>query len=153
VRGADFFLQYLKKRKGKMKNNNPILLLEDDQIDVMSIKRSLKKLKIINTLVVCGNGEEGVKYLNNAASKRPCLILLDINMPRMNGLEFLKIIKQDARLKLLPVVVFTSSKEEQDKLESFGLGISGYIIKPADPRAFTDVLHVIDIYWTLSEQP
>ncbi len=136
-----------------MKNNNPILLLEDDQIDVMSVKRALKELKITNPIIVCENGEEGLEYLNNARNKRPCLILLDINMPRMNGIEFLRIIKQNKQLKVLPVVVLTSSKEEQDKLETFGLGICGYIIKPTDSKAFIGILHIIDIYWTLSEQP
>lgn len=136
-----------------MKNNNPILLLEDDQIDVISTRRALTSLKITNPLVVCENGEEGLKYLNNSDNQRPCIILLDINMPKMNGLEFLEVIKHDESLKILPVVMFTSSKEEQDRLESFGLGVAGYIVKPTDPKAFVDVLHVIDIYWTLSEQP
>ncbi|MBL4608457.1 MAG: response regulator, partial [Pseudomonadales bacterium] len=85
--------------------------------------------------------------------RRPCLILLDMNMPKMNGIEFLRIIKSNDLLKVLPVVVLTSSKEEQDKFESFGLGVAGYIIKPTDPQSFVDVLHVIDVYWTLSEQP
>jgi len=136
-----------------MRSNNPILLLEDDQIDVMSVKRAIKKLKITNPIIVCENGEEGLEYLNDARNKRPCLILLDINMPRMNGIEFLRIIRQNEQFKVLPVVVFTSSKEEKDKLETFGLGIGGYIIKPTEPKAFVAVLHIIDVYWTLSEQP
>jgi CheY-like chemotaxis protein len=128
-------------------------MLEDDKIDVMSIRRAIEKLKITNPLVVCENGEKGLDYLNNSDNKRPCLILLDMNMPKMNGIEFLRIIKSHEQLKVLPVVVLTSSKEEQDKFESFGLGVAGYIIKPTDPQSFVDVLHVIDIYWTLSEQP
>lgn len=74
-------------------------------------------------------------------------------MPRMNGIEFLRIIKQDDRLKVIPVVVLTSSKEEQDKMESFGLGIAGYMQKPADYGKFVEVIRAIDLYWTVSELP
>jgi len=136
-----------------MKSNKPILLVEDDEVDVMTVKRSLKDLKVINRLDVAGNGEEAVEFLNEPRNDFPCLILLDINMPRMNGIEFLKIIKQDDRLKRIPVVVLTSSREEQDKMDSFGLGIAGYMVKPADYQKFVEVIRAIDFYWTLSESP
>ena len=136
-----------------MKTNNPVLLLEDDQVDFMAIKRAFKELKITNQLVVCENGEEGLKYLNSAESKKPCLILLDINMPKMNGIEFLKIIKKDSQFKCLPVVVLTSSKEAEDKFDSFGMGVAGYILKPADHKKVIEVVQTINLYWTLSEQP
>ncbi len=136
-----------------MKNHKPVLLLEDDQIDIMSIKRAFKELKITNPLIVCKNGEEGLRYLNKADSKIPCLILLDINMPKMNGIEFLKIIKKDSQFKFFPVVVLTSSKESQDKFDTFGMGVAGYILKPADHKKFIEAVRTIDIYWTLSEQP
>ena len=136
-----------------MKSNRPILLVEDDKIDIMTVKRAFKDLKITNPLKITKNGEEALESLNNAENERPCLILLDINMPRMNGIEFLRIIKQDNRLKVLPVVVLTSSKEEQDKFDSFGLGISGYILKPASYEKFVEVIRTINLYWTVSELP
>jgi len=136
-----------------MKSNKPILLVEDDQVDVISMKRALKDLKVTNRLDVTGNGEEAVEFLNKSRNNLPCLILLDINMPRMNGIEFLRVIKQDDRLKIIPVVVLTSSKEEQDRMDSFGLGVAGYMLKPADYKKFVEVVRVIDIYWTFSEQP
>ncbi len=136
-----------------MKGSKPILLVEDDKIDVMTVQRAIKDLKITNHLEITGNGEEALNHLNKIDNELPCLILLDINMPKMNGIEFLKIIKKNDRLKVLPVVVLTSSKEEQDKLDSFGLGIAGYMLKPADYKKFIEVIRVIDIYWTASEQP
>ena len=136
-----------------MKSKKPILLVEDDEVDVMTVKRSLKDLKVSNRLDVSRNGEEAVEFLNEPRNDFPCLILLDINMPRMNGIEFLKIIKQDDRLKRIPVVVLTSSREERDKMDSFGLGIAGYMVKPADYQKFVEVIRAIDFYWTLSESP
>ena len=136
-----------------MNNSKPILLVEDDKIDVMSVQRAIKDLRITNHLEITGNGEEALTYLNKTNNKLPCIILLDINMPKMNGIEFLKIIKKVDRLKVLPVVVLTSSKEEKDKLDSFGLGIAGYMLKPADYKKFVEVIRVIDIYWTASEHP
>lgn len=136
-----------------MNGNRPILLVEDDKIDIMTVKRAFKDLKITNLLKITKNGEEALESLNNVENERPCLILLDINMPKMNGIEFLRIIKQDNRLKVLPVVVLTSSKEEQDKFDSFGLGISGYILKPASYEKFVEVIRTINLYWTVSEFP
>ena len=136
-----------------MNCSKPILLVEDDKIDVMTMQRAIKDLKITNPLEITGNGEEALNHLNKIDNELPCLILLDINMPKMNGIEFLKIIKKNDRLKVLPVVVLTSSKEEQDKLDSFGLGIAGYMLKPADYKKFVEVIRAIDIYWTASEQP
>ena len=136
-----------------MKNNKPVLLVEDDRVDVMSVKRAFKDLKVTNRLDITGNGEEALDFLNEIANKLPCIILLDINMPGMNGIEFLKIIKQDDRLKIIPVVVLTSSREEQGKIESFELGITGYMLKPADYKKLVEVIRTIDFYWTLSELP
>ena len=136
-----------------MNSKKPILLVEDDQIDVMSVKRALKDLKVTNRLDVTSNGEETLEFLNEPQNELPCVILLDINMPKMNGIEFLRIIKQEDRLKIIPVVVLTSSREEQDKLDSFGLGIAGYMLKPADYNKFVEVIRTIDLYWTVSELP
>jgi Response regulators consisting of a CheY-like receiver domain and a winged-helix DNA-binding domain len=136
-----------------MKSNKPILLVEDDQIDVKTIKRALKELHITNNLIVAGNGEEALLYLQNDQNERPHIILLDLNMPRMNGFEFLQIAKQDKKLKAIPVIVLTTSKEEQDKVDSFNLHIAGYMLKPVNYLQFVEVVRTIDLYWTLSELP
>ena len=80
-------------------------------------------------------------------------ILLDLNMPRMNGVEFLRVAKQDAEVKRIPIVVLTTTGEEQDRVESFQLGVAGYMIKPVDYRQFVDVMCAIDLYWILSQLP
>ncbi len=131
----------------------PILLVEDDRLDTMIVERALKDLKVTNPLVNGANGEEALKYLRDEANKKPCVILLDLNMPRMNGIEFLKITKADKVLKKIPVVVLTTSKDEQDVVESFELGVAGYIVKSADYKNFVETVRTINLYWTLSELP
>ena len=83
----------------------------------------------------------------------PCIILLDLNMPKMNGIEFLQVMKNDENLKRTPVIVLTTSGEEEDKTESFNLGVAGYIMKPADYVQFVEAVRAIDFYWTISELP
>jgi len=141
-----------------MRSNVPILLVEDDQVDVMTVERAFKMNKIINPLFVCSNGEEALKFLchegtysDQEKAPRPGIILLDLNMPIMNGIEFLKIIKADDYLKRIPVVVLTTSKEEEDRVESFKLSVAGYIIKPVEFEKFVEAVKLIDLYWTLSE--
>ena len=136
-----------------MKNKRPILLAEDDRVDVLTIQRALKEIKVTNRLDVVVNGEEALRFLRDPAHERPCLILLDLNMPKMNGIEFLKEFKKDEHLKMIPVVVLTTSREERDKVESFNNGVAGYMIKPVDYKQFVEVLRAIDLYWTLSEFP
>jgi len=134
-----------------MKDSRPILLAEDDSVDAMTVKRALKDLKITNQLVHTTNGEEALEYLRNENNASPCLILLDLNMPKMNGIEFLKIVKADDLLKRIPVVVLTTSKEEQDIVESFKLSVAGYMVKAIDYKKFVETIRTIDLYWTLSE--
>jgi len=136
-----------------VRNNKPILLVEDDRVDALTVKRALKELKVTNRLDVVGNGEEALAFLRDEKNEKPGIILLDLNMPRMNGIEFLKIAKQDAGLKRIPVVVLTTSKEEEDKVDSFNLGVAGYMIKPVDYLQFVEVVRTIELYWTLSELP
>ena len=133
--------------------NKPILLVEDDQVDAMTVKRALKELHVTNPLTHVENGEEALDHLRNPASERPCIILLDLNMPRMGGIEFLQVIKHDGALKVVPVVVLTTSEEQQDKVESFSLGVAGYMAKPVDYHQFVEVMRSINTYWTLSEMP
>lgn len=133
--------------------NTPILLVEDDQVDVMTVKRALKEIHVTNPVVNVENGEEALKYLRDPKSVKPCIILLDLNMPIMNGIEFMQVAKRDAQLKRIPVVVLTTSEEQQDKVSSFDLGVAGYMAKPVDYRQFVEVMRTIDAYWTISELP
>jgi CheY-like chemotaxis protein len=136
-----------------MKSKKNILLVEGDRIDVMTVKRALKDINVTNKLDVVNNGEEALKFLRDKNNDQPCIILLDLNMPRMNGIEFLRIAKQDDNIKRIPVVVLTTSKEEQDKVQSFDLGVAGYMAKPVDYQQFVNVIKTINLYWTLSELP
>ena len=136
-----------------MKNSKPILLAEDDGVDVMIVERAFKDLKIKNQLVCTANGEEALEYLKNDGNKKPCIILLDLNMPKMNGIEFLKIIKANDALKKIPVVVLTTSSQRQDVIESFKLSVAGYIVKSVDYARFAEAINTINLYWTLSELP
>ena len=131
----------------------PILLVEDDNIDAMAVKRAIEDLKVANQLVHTVNGEEALEYLRDKGNQKVCIIILDLNMPKMNGIEFLKIVKADEELKKIPVIVLTSSKEEQDKIESFKLGVAGYIVKSVDNKKFVEAIKVTNLYWVLSELP
>lgn len=136
-----------------MRNTKPVLLVEDDSIDAMTVARAFKDLKLTNKLSRCTNGEEALTYLRDPKNEVPCVILLDLNMPRMNGTEFLKVAKADDHLKKIPVIVLTTSNEERDVVESFRLSVAGYIIKPVDYKKFVEAVRTIDLYWTLSELP
>lgn len=136
-----------------MNNLKTLLLVEDDIVDVMTVRRALKDLDVTNPLVHTKNGEEALDYLNNCSNPRPSIILLDLNMPKMNGIEFLQVIKKDDRFKRIPVVVLTTSREEIDKVQSFDLGVAGYMIKPVDYPQFVAVMRTISVYWTTSELP
>jgi CheY-like chemotaxis protein len=136
-----------------MRTSRPILLVEDDWVDAMTIKRALKEIKVTNRLNIAGDGEQALSFLRDPENETPCIILLDLNMPRMNGIEFLRVAKQDETLRKIPVVVLTTSRDEQDKVDSFELGVAGYMVKPVDYQQFVEVVKTIDLYWTLSELP
>jgi CheY-like chemotaxis protein len=136
-----------------MHSSKPVLLVEDDSVDAMTVRRAFRDQKVINLLAHCVNGEEAMAYLTDPSNQKPCVILLDLNMPKMNGIEFLKVVKADADLRKIPVVVLTTSKEESDIVQSFQLSVAGYIVKPVDYRKFVDAIRTIDLYWTLSELP
>jgi len=135
-----------------MNTVQPIMLVEDDQVDAMTIRRALKEINVMNPIIHCRNGEEALERLE-ADSDPPCIILLDLNMPRMNGIEFLKVVKARDDLKMIPIVVLTTSREERDRVESFAYSVAGYMIKPVDYLQFVDTMRTIDLYWTLSELP
>ena len=136
-----------------MKNSKPILLVEDDDVDIMTVERALKDLNLKNQLVSKADGEKALEYLKNNGNKKPCIILLDLNMPKMNGIEFLKIAKADESLKKIPVVVLTTSSQQQDIVESFELCAAGYIVKSVDYTKFVKAISAVNLYWTLSELP
>ncbi len=136
-----------------MRNSRPVLLVEDDSIDAMTVRRAFRELRVVNPLQHVINGEEALTYLRDEANDKPCVILLDLNMPKMNGTEFLKVAKADLTLRKIPVVVLTTSSEERDVVETFQLNVAGYIIKPVDYKNFVEAVRTIDVYWTLSELP
>ena len=127
-----------------------VLLVDDDKVDQMSVKRAFKDLNIKNPLEIAQNGEEALASLEKNI---PHIILLDLNMPKMNGIEFLKIVKSNEKFKLIPIIVLTTSKEQQDKIDSFNFGVSGFMVKPVDYKKFVEIIKSINLYWTLSEVP
>ena len=128
-----------------------ILLVEDDIVDMMSVKRALKDINVTNPLYHVENGIEALEYLADKEKPRPTIILLDLNMPKMGGIEFLSIMKKDETIKRIPVVILTTSKAEYDKVQTFDLGVAGYMIKPVDYQQFMEVIRAMCMYWTLSE--
>jgi CheY-like chemotaxis protein len=136
-----------------MNSLSPVLLVEDDAVDVMTVKRCFKQLKIPNQLIVAANGEEAILLLSKPTLLKPCVILLDINMPKMNGLEFLQRIKIAPHLKKIPVIILTSSKEESDVDHCFELGVAGYMVKPVEYQNFVEIIELVSSYWSKSELP
>ncbi|MDY6834649.1 MAG: response regulator [Chloroflexota bacterium] len=129
-----------------------ILLVEDDPGDQKLVKISLKSQMIANDLHIVGDGEQALEYLDYCKTpvngvELPHLILLDLNMPGMNGKEFLKRIKEDSALRGIPVVILTTSDSEKDILESYNLQASGYVRKPVDITEFKEVMRRIGEYW------
>jgi CheY-like chemotaxis protein len=143
----------MQEDRGMNNSSKPILLVEDDQVDVMTVVRALKEIDVGNPVVCVENGEAALTYLRDPDRERPCIILLDLNMPIMNGIEFLQAAKRDGALRSIPVVVLTTSAEQQDKASSFDCGVAGYMAKPVDYRRFVEVVRSIDLYWTISEMP
>jgi len=136
-----------------MRNSRPILLVEDDDVDAMTTQRALNELKVTNELIHTVDGEDALKYLRDEGNREPCVILLDLNMPRMNGFEFLKIAKADTTLRKIPVIVLTTSDDDEGVVESFDLGVAGYIVKPVSYSQFVEAMRAVDMYWTLSRLP
>lgn len=133
-----------------------ILLVEDNEDDVILTQRALKKANILNDIVVVGDGIEALQYLrcegpfkDRDSNALPVVILLDLNMPRMNGLEFLRELRSDEALRLLPVVMLTSSAEEQDVLKSYDLGANSFVRKPVDFNQFVDSVRTLGLFWVL----
>ncbi len=136
-----------------MQNAQPLLLVEDNVVDALSVKRALQELDASYRLVHVTSGEEALAYLTSGTHAKPSLILLDLNMPRMSGIELLRAIKSDESLKAIPVIVLTTSEEPIDIGASFGLSVAGYVVKPLDYGRFRETISAIDSYWSLSHLP
>ena len=134
-----------------------ILLVEDDKVDVMAIRRSFRDLKIANPLVEAGNGIEALERLRgeNGYEKvaSPCLVLLDLNMPRMNGLEFLDEVRSDPALRRTLIFVMTTSKADEDRARAYDKNVAGYVLKERAGEAFLDSIRMLNSYWLLVEFP
>lgn len=131
-----------------------ILLIEDDEVDVMNVRRAFEKHRIVNPLFVAGNGREGLEALRNGTvppGRR--LVLLDLNMPKMNGIDFLRALRADPELQMTSVVVLTTSNEERDRVEAYRFNVAGYLLKPVTFTNFSELMVTLNKYWTLVELP
>jgi len=138
-----------------MSNLGRILLVEDDPKDVELTMTALEDYKLANEVVVARDGEEALDYLyrrGNFATRstdNPAVLLLDLKLPKVDGLEVLQQIKSDAKLKLIPVVVLTSSHEEKDMIASYKLGVNAYVVKPVDFHEFVNAIKELGIFWAI----
>jgi CheY-like chemotaxis protein len=134
-----------------------ILLVEDDSIDVKAFQRAMSKLKINNPVQVARDGVEAWEYLQesvaNGGEETPSLVILDINMPRMNGLELLSKLRADNNLRHLIVFMLTTSNDEKDKFEAFDMNVAGYMLKSDMGNSFIRAVELIDSYWRVVEFP
>jgi len=142
-----------------MSNLGRILLVEDDPKDVELTLTALEDYKLANEVVVAHDGAEALDYLyrrgnfTNRSTDNPAVLLLDLKLPKIDGLEVLEQIKADAKLKLIPVVVLTSSHEERDMVTSYKLGVNAYVVKPVDFHEFVNAVKELGIFWALVNQP
>ncbi len=134
-----------------MNLHRPILLVEDSPMDVDLTQRAFSARRVLNPFVVARDGEEAVTYIDRwqEGDLLPIVILLDIKLPRMSGLEVLQHLKSHPRFRVVPVVVLTTSKEGSDVEQAYRLGVNSYIVKPVEFEKFLDVAHQIDLYWAM----
>lgn len=131
-----------------------ILLVEDDEVDVMNVQRAFERNHMTNALFVAGNGLEGLEVLRGTTMpKKRRLVLLDLNMPKMNGIEFLEELRSDPELSSTPVVVLTTSNDDQDKIDAYNFNVAGYLLKPVTFSSFCERMATLDKYWAQVEMP
>jgi CheY-like chemotaxis protein len=130
-----------------------ILLVEDDAVDVMNVRRAFARNKLTNPIHVAQNGLEALDILRQGTLPSRHLVLLDLNMPKMNGIEFLRELRADPALLATSVVVLTTSNEERDRVEAYKLNVAGYLLKPVTFPSFVDLMATLNKYWTLVELP
>lgn len=133
----------------KLNRNQPILLVEDNPLDLDLTLRAFKSQKLDNPILIARDGEEALAFVEKweKGEPRPVVILLDLKMPKVNGLEVLKVLKNHQKFKTIPVVVLTTSSEHSDVSAAYQLGANSYIVKPVDFEKFLDVAKQIDLYW------
>jgi CheY-like chemotaxis protein len=136
-----------------------ILIVEDDPRDVELTLTALEDYKLANEVVITRDGKEALDYLycrgqfQTRATDNPAVMLLDLKLPKVDGLEVLKQIRSDERLKMLPVVVLTSSHEEKDMMRSYQLGVNAYVVKPVDFHEFVNAVKELGVFWAIINQP
>jgi CheY-like chemotaxis protein len=136
-----------------------ILLVEDDRKDVELTLEALEEYNLANEVVVASDGEQALDYLyyrgkfTQRAHENPAVLLLDLKLPKVNGLEVLQQIKSDENLKLIPVVVLTSSHEEKDMVASYKLGVNAYVVKPVDFHEFVNAIKELGVFWAVINEP
>jgi CheY-like chemotaxis protein len=131
-----------------------ILLVEDDEVDVMNVRRAFAQHHIRNPLFVAGDGVEALEKLRSGEiPKERRIVLLDLNMPRLNGIELLRALRNDPELCTTAVVVLTTSKDEQDIIDAYKLNVAGYLVKPVTFTNFCEVMVTLNKYWSLVEFP
>ena len=136
-----------------------ILLVEDDPRDVELTMSALEEYNLSNEVVVASDGEEALDYLHyrgkfqRRSGDNPAVLLLDLKLPKVDGLEVLQQIKSDEKLKLIPVVVLTSSREERDMVSSYKLGVNAYVVKPVDFHEFVNAIKELGVFWAIINQP
>ncbi|MDG1398286.1 MAG: response regulator [Polaribacter sp.] len=133
-----------------MEKSLKILLVEDNLIEIMKMKRTISLLNLEHTIQEANNGEEALKFLEST-SKLPDIILLDLNMPKISGIEFLKITKQNDDLKHIPVIILTTSSNQKDLIECYRTGMSGYVLKPLKYEDYVKKMETVLAYWSLNE--
>ncbi|WP_298496309.1 response regulator [uncultured Algibacter sp.] len=127
-----------------------ILLIEDDMIEVMKFNRTISSLKLNHKITEANNGEEALKILEKK-DELPDIILLDLNMPKISGIEFLSILKNDDILKYIPTIILTTSSNQKDLLECYKIGIAGYVLKPLKYEEYTSKIEKLLAYWSINE--
>ena len=133
-----------------MKKTLNVLLVEDNLIEVMKMKRTISLLELQHNIKEAKNGEEALKALEDK-SNLPDIILLDLNMPKINGIEFLKILKADDDLKHIPTIILTTSSNQKDLLECYKTGMSGYVLKPLKYEEYVQKINTVLDYWSINE--
>ncbi len=142
------------------KNVFVVLMAEDNEHDIIATKRAWKKNNIVNPLYIVNDGEECMDYLHkrgkyaeSGSAPKPSILLLDIKMPKMDGLTVLKKIRENKELHRLPVIILTTSKDEEDRIRSYDLGVNAYILKPVGFQSFSEAVKTINLFWELVELP
>ncbi|WNG44576.1 response regulator [Archangium minus] len=131
-----------------------ILLVDDDSVDVMNVQRAFKKNNAHNALYVARDGRQALEMLRDGTvPMNNRLVLLDLNMPRMNGIEFLRALRSDPELSTTPVVVLTTSNDDRDRVQSYAHHVAGYLVKPVTSPAFVELMAALNAYWMRVELP